>query len=126
MVSLWPALLVGMGGAVGSVARWLISVLVYDLWKHSIPWATLMVNLLGCFLIGLSWGLLGHYGVSPLMKVFVLTGILGGFTTFSTFSLEMLFLVRENQWFVAILTILVSNIGGLLLTALGMMLTHKV
>lgn len=125
MVNLWPALLVGMGGAAGSIARWSVSLLIYDLWKHSIPWATLAVNLSGCFIIGLAWGIMGNFGGSPLLKVFILTGVLGGFTTFSTFSLEILFLVRQNQWFTAVLTVCASNIGGLILTTLGMMLAHR-
>jgi|LSQX01.1.fsa_nt_gb CrcB protein len=84
-------LAVALGGALGSVLRYLA-----NLWIQQ-PWSTLLVNLLGSFLIGLC-ALYFVNGVNPLLRLALVTGILGGFTTFSAFSLESMQLLQQEQW----------------------------
>jgi len=110
-------LLVGVGGLVGSVLRYLVGVLVRsgsgDSW---IPYGTLVVNVVGCFLIGLIAGLAETRQVlSEATRTFVVVGLLGGFTTFSAFGYESITLAREGQTVAA-----AANVGlhvGLGLTA---------
>ncbi len=106
-------LIVALGGALGSVLRYSTGFWVQQ------PWATLSVNLAGSFLIGLGALHLAS-GESPLLRLFLITGILGGFTTFSAFSLDSLTLLQLGQWSRAALYIFGNILGGLLFCALGM------
>lgn len=106
-------LAVALGGALGSVLRYSAGLLL----QH--PWATLSVNLVGSFLIGLGALHLTN-GENPLLRLFMITGILGGFTTFSAFSLDSLTLLQLGQWSRAALYIFGNILGGLLFCALGM------
>lgn len=101
--------LVGAGGAVGSVIRYWIGITA----RHSLfPWATLVINLTGSLILGLfltwSLGRLPGYVTTP-----VAVGVLGGFTTFSTFSWEGFFLIRSGRIGLAVVYVLLSVIGGL-------------
>ncbi len=97
------ALLVALGGAAGSVLRWLVGGWVHAASPTStFPWGTFTVNALGSFAIGALLGLaLERALVSPAVRLLLVTGVLGGFTTFSGFSYETLQLVRDGQWLAA-------------------------
>ena len=88
-----------------------------------LPWGTLAVNMLGCFAIGFLWQIFEVIGSSPNSRAFVFIGILGAFTTFSTFGLESFYLMREGEIKYAVLNILVSNVAGLGLVFLGFILS---
>jgi len=90
--------LVGAGGFVGSVLRYWVSGAVYALAvAPRFPWGTLVVNVVGCFAIGLLGGLADARGIlTASARLFLLIGLLGGFTTFSTFGYETLALLREQ------------------------------
>ncbi|MDR1724207.1 MAG: fluoride efflux transporter CrcB [Tannerella sp.] len=113
-------LLVALGGALGSVLRygageWLP-------WRAAagFPWATLLVNLLGCLLIGLAIGLMAKYEVfAANFRLFFVVGFCGGFTTFSTFSREALALLTQESYLQAAIYILISVVAGLALTFAG-------
>jgi CrcB protein len=92
-------ILVGSGGFIGSVLRYLIGLGVQALVRNSaFPYGTLMANVLGCFLIGFFSGLAAERIVfSAQTRLFLFTGILGGFTTFSTFSLDTFNMIREHS-----------------------------
>jgi len=92
-------LLVGLGGFCGSILRYLLGGFVQALFKSSVfPWGTLGVNVLGCLLIGILGGLADNSAVvPPAARVFILIGLLGGFTTFSSFSYESLSLLRDRE-----------------------------
>jgi fluoride exporter len=107
--------LVGVGGFVGSVSRYYLGGLVLHVTAASrFPWATLVVNTLGCLVIGVLAGAAEHrHFLTPPTRLFLFTGILGGFTTFSAFGYETYFLGREHAWPAAAL-----NIGAHLLLAL--------
>lgn len=107
-------------GALGCVARYLVSGWVYDLCGRSFPYGTFVVNILGAFLVGLVM----EFGMrSTLLSVGLRTGIaigfLGGFTTFSTFSYETFRLLEEGDFFVAAINVLASVVVCLLFTWIG-------
>lgn len=115
------ALLVALGGAIGSVARWAAVYLVSQQVGVGFPWGTLGVNVLGSFLIGLIAALArtAALGVTPDVRLFLVTGILGGFTTFSSFSLESLGLLQRGALAPALVYIVGSATVGLVAAWVG-------
>ena len=106
-------LAVGLGGALGAIFRYLLGQIIPKL-GSGFPIATFAVNLIGCFAIGLVVGLAGkHSNIDPRVILFLQTGICGGFTTFSTFSLESLTLIEEGKIAIGILYIVLSVLLGL-------------
>lgn len=105
--------LVGLGGFIGSVSRYLVYLLVRSHFIHTFPWATLLVNTTGCFLIGMVSGLERNYlFFQRPMLTFISVGLIGGFTTFSAFGFETVELIRLNQYGWAILNICGNLILG--------------
>lgn len=91
-------LLVGAGGALGSVLRYLVGLWMLQRAGPAFPWGTLFVNVTGSFLIGFLAEFIMHkMGTSPEMRVFLITGVLGGYTTFSAFSLDAIALLEHGQ-----------------------------
>jgi len=117
-------LLIGSGGFVGSIARYLLQVFTHKVLHWTFPFGTLLVNLLGCFAIGLIYGAFGKASwLSEDWKLFLAIGICGGFTTFSSFSNENITLLQQGHYGQALLYIASSVIIGLSLTYLGIVLT---
>jgi fluoride exporter len=96
----WSALLVGTGGFVGSVLRFIVSNWVQRVSGSLLfPWGTLTVNVVGCFVIGAMAGMLEfRHPFSPDGRLFLLVGLLGGFTTFSAFGYEIMALTHDGDW----------------------------
>lgn len=118
-------LLVGLGGGIGSIARYLCYKLAERIYPQSFPWGTFFVNLSGCFLIGLLWGLQFRSSSSnDEWKLFAMVGICGGFTTFSAFSVEGIELIKQNKTGLFLLYAIGSVATGLLATWIGMRLTR--
>ncbi|OKL39337.1 fluoride efflux transporter CrcB [Pontibacter flavimaris] len=115
-------LAVGVGSFIGGVARYLLSVFIQTRAAVGFPYGTLGVNILGCFLIGLVAALLSRGGLAAEWRPFLITGVLGGFTTFSAFSLESVYMLQAEQYGQAMLYILASVVLGLLATFAGMWL----
>ena len=95
---------IGMGSALGGMGRYWLSGLIADRYGAVFPWGTIVVNVSGSFLIGLIGALAeggGRLLTPPVAREFLMLGILGGYTTFSSFSLQTLNLAREGQWFYA-------------------------
>ncbi len=109
------------GGALGSLARYLLSGWVQSKTGLLFPMGTLVVNLAGCFLAGLLWGLFEEGGMTSNLRVFVFIGLLGGFTTFSTFGLESVNLLRDGDWKAGLINVMANNAGGLLLAFAGLL-----
>ncbi|MCP9449672.1 MAG: fluoride efflux transporter CrcB [Nitrospira sp.] len=110
-------LLIGTGGFVGSILRYLISGAVQTASQSiAFPYGTLAVNVIGCVLIGFFFELAEGRGLfSPDARAFLIVGILGGFTTFSTFGNETMNLLRDGEWALALLNVgaqVVLGIGG--------------
>ena len=115
-------LIVGAGSFLGGSARYLVSFLLKG-YNTSFPWATLIVNLLGCFAIGLLCGhLLKTNSEQNFISTFFVYGICGGFTTFSTFSKETLLLIQSGNYLNAFIYVAISLFVGLFLTACGYLL----
>ena len=116
-------LLVALGGALGSVLRYSAGFGVATIWPQQLYIATVLVNIIGCFLIGcaFAWFVL-RPDVSEMAPLLLMTGVLGGFTTFSTFSLDVLRIFNDGQPMQALLYMGVTLLGGLLATWLGMAL----
>jgi CrcB protein len=114
-------LLVMVGGGLGAASRYGISLLAVKMWGTRFPWGTLTVNLAGCFLIGLLFGLSDRVRLlTPEMRLLLITGFLGALTTFSTFSIETVSAGRAGLMVQPVVNILINNLGGLALTVMGL------
>lgn len=113
-----------MGGALGSLARYLVSGFAHKFTDSSFPYGTMVVNIIGSFLIGLLWGLVENTNISANFRTFLFIGILGGFTTFSSYSLETMNLFREGQLKLGIINVFGNNILGLAFVFFGFMLAR--
>lgn len=112
-------LLVGVGSFLGGIFRFLLSEWIQTKTLSTFPYGTLTVNLIGCFAIGVVFAIVEKSQLSMEWRGLVATGILGGFTTFSAFSMETFSMIRSGNIFNAALYILLSIIIGLLATAIG-------
>lgn len=112
-----------LGGGLGAASRYGISLLTIHLWGTRFPWGTLAVNMTGCFLIGLLFGLSDRVRLlTPDMRLLLITGFLGALTTFSAFSMETVAAGQSGMRVLAMVNMLVNNLGGLALTVLGLWL----
>jgi len=119
-------LAVGVGAAVGAWVRWGLSVML-NASIPSLPLGTLVANLVGAYLIGLFMGFSAlSTTLAPEVRLFLVTGLLGGLTTFSTFSSEALTLLTRGQYGWATTHILVHVLGSLALTGLGLFTVHLI
>jgi CrcB protein len=109
-------LIIGTGSFIGGVFRYLLSLLIQAKTASPFPLPTLTVNVIGCFLIGIVIGIFDKGQLSQEWKLFLATGVLGGFTTFSAFSNETIILFREGHAGNALLYVAASVILGLLAT----------
>lgn len=113
-------LIVGFGGGLGSILRYLTSVLTARYYMGVFPWATFSVNILGCIIIGFLVGLSDRSAImNPEIKLLLITGFCGGYTTFSTFSSENLFLFSNGLYGTLAMYVLFSIIFGFLGVLLG-------
>ena len=123
---MYQALVIAAGGALGALMRYGLSQSVYRLLGRDFPYGTLMVNLVGSFLIGIAVVYtIERAALSELWRVAIIFGFLGAFTTFSTFSYETLALIESGQWLKGLLNIGLSVILCLLATWLGMIATRS-
>lgn len=114
-------LLVALGGALGSVSRYRLSGLILH---HTVDWrfpaGTFAVNVIGCLVAGVLAGFAEKYDyLSPDARIFIFTGILGGFTTFSAFGLETMFLIKRGELMVASANVILSVVAGLIALWIG-------
>lgn len=119
-------LIVGVGGAIGSMLRYAAGLLALRLWGAAFPWGTLTVNISGSFLIGILAGLMLSLTTETqeATRLFAIIGVLGGFTTFSAYSLDSLLLLQKGEYLLAAGYILGSVILSILATALGYWFTR--
>ncbi len=117
-------ILVGIGGGLGSVLRYLTSVLVDRFYDNTFPLATLTVNGLGCFIIGILMGTSG--AVSHDSRLLFVTGFCGGFTTFSAFAFENIRLFQNNSYLIAFTYIVGSVIIALACVWLGLVAARQI
>lgn len=117
---------VALGGAFGSVLRYVLGFAFAQQFGPGFPWGTMFINVTGSFVIGLVWqfSLASSIEMPPFMRVLLMAGVLGGYTTFSTFSLEATSLISEGALGLAAMYVLGSVGAGLAATFLGMMLAR--
>ena len=124
MEMLKTILAVGVGSFMGGEGRYLVSLAMKGVSK-GFPWVTLTVNLVGCFLIGLLWGVFSKNGTEGSnWALFLTVGLCGGFTTFSTFSKEALVMLQSGNLWGFVGYIAVSVVIGIALVALGYFLVR--
>jgi CrcB protein len=112
-------ILVLAGGAIGTLARFITSGFTQKYVSNGFPVGTLIVNLIGSFTIGFVWGIFENQPANQI-RAFLFVGVLGGFTTFSAYSIETLNLFRDGNVRLAILNIILNNVLGILLAVCGL------
>jgi CrcB protein len=113
-------IIIMLGGSLGAASRYLIGIMAARAWGVNFPWGTLIVNMVGCFLIGLIFALAESVRLlTPAVRLFLITGFLGALTTFSSFSLETTNAVRSGLTLQPVMNIMINNLGGFGLTFLG-------
>ena len=116
-------LLVGLGGGIGSIFRYLTSLLTAKYYANSFPLATFITNVLGCFVIGLLIGYFSNSNTDNSLKLLLITGFCGGYTTFSTFAAENITLLQNQNYVTLIAYTLASVLVGFLAVGLGLMIS---
>ena len=118
---------IGLGGFVGSICRYLLGGAVHQvLHNTTFPYGTIVVNLVGCFAIGVGGGLVEIRQLfTPEVRMFLLVGLLGSFTTFSTFGYESVTLAREGELLASLANIAIQVVAGVVLVWLGYGLTKS-
>ena len=113
-------LAISIGASIGAVGRWLLSLWLNKVFLF-IPLGTLVANLVGGYLIGVAFALFANHPSWPAeWRLLVITGFLGGLTTFSTFSIETVSLLQQEKWLWAIMQISLHVLGSLVMTLMGL------
>ena len=118
-------LYVALGGSIGAVFRYLISIFMLQLFGSAFPFGTLLVNIIGSFAMGVIYALGQVSEVSPEIKALVGVGLLGALTTFSTFSNETLLLIQSGAWLKAFLNIALNLCLCIFMVYLGQQLVFS-
>ena len=118
-------LIAGIGSFFGGICRYLLSTFIHARNSYQFPWGTFAVNLLGCLLIGCIIGWAERHVLKDEWRLFLVTGVLGGFTTFSAFSGETFSLIRAGHYGVATSYVVASVVVGIALTFLGAMVIKQ-
>jgi len=112
-------LAIGTGSFIGGIFRYLLSQFIQARLLSTFPYGTLCVNIIGCFLIGLVFGLADRGNLTQEWRLILATGVIGGFTTFSAFSNETVSMLRDGQLWYALAYIILSIVFGLAATFIG-------
>lgn len=106
-------LVVALGGALGTVARYLLSIWLKQSYAFSFPWHTLLINITGCLLMGMAFAIFRHESSPSTLSLFLMVGLLGGYTTFSSFGLEIWLLLENRAYMQACWYLAGSNLLGI-------------
>lgn len=121
-----PYIAIAIGGILGCWARYAMTNLVQSICGRDFPYATLSINIVACFLMGfLFFATLERLTISPVLRIGILTGFLGGFSTFSTFAMETLLLAEQGDTGKGVLYVVLSIVLGLLATFGGAFLARN-
>lgn len=116
---------IALGGALGALGRHLLSTWIYNKGDFIFPWGTFVVNMLGCFILGMVyvWGT-DKLVISANVRAFLAIGFIGAFTTFSTFSLETINLIKDGEIKIALFNSVGSIVLGLLAVWIGIVIAE--
>ncbi len=112
--------LLAVAGSLGTLARYGLGGVVPRIFGTSFPWGTYVINALGCLAFGFVWALGERTVLSGEMRIIILIGFMGAFTTFSSFAFETGSMIRDGQWLLALGNILLQNVSGLIMFFLGL------
>ena len=116
-------LAIALGGAIGALMRYSLWVLIGS---QSSYWATLVANIVGCFLLGVLWVFIDKAMISEAMRLLLMVGVLGSLTTFSTFSLELLLFWQQQEYMTAFLYFVCSVVGGIAAMLIAIYLVRSI
>lgn len=119
-------LLIAVGGAMGGVARYLLTNYFTRIFPSLFPYGTFIINVLGCLLIGVFSALSEHFNFTSEWRIFLTTGLCGGFTTFSAFAYENIKLLQTDQYFTFVTYAIGSFVSGLIAVLIGIFLIKVV
>jgi CrcB protein len=114
-----------LGAALGGLARYTVATFIATRFASRFPWGTFTVNITGCFLIGLIATILAERSASPTWALLLVTGLLGGYTTFSAFSWETVQLTRQGDHLLALANVIASALAGYAAVWLGILLAKR-
>lgn len=121
----YQLLLIGLGGALGTILRYLMQLFIRKHWVTVFPSGTFLVNVIGCLFIGILYGISTKYSnISEAWRLFLIVGICGGYTTFSSYSYESVELLRNGNYTYFFAYAVLSVVIGLSATILGMIITR--
>lgn len=109
------------GGGIGTVARYIVSDYTHKYYLGNFPLGTLAVNMLGSFIIGIMWGLFNPDNISQGLRAFLFIGILGGFTTFSSYALDSYTMLKEGDVKMAMLNVMANNVLSIGMVLIGLL-----
>jgi CrcB protein len=127
--TIYKVLWVGLGGFLGANARYWISIWVQQRWGGSFPWGTFIINVSGCFILGLFMTLFAErfeFEHAPALRLAVAVGFIGAYTTFSTFEYETASLVQTNADFLALANVIGSVVVGFIAVWIGMLVGRAI
>jgi len=120
---MYKIILLLAGGGIGTVARYVVSDYTHKYYLGSFPLGTLAVNITGSFIIGILWGLFDMQNLSHGLRAFLFIGILGGFTTFSSYAIESYTMFRDGDVKLAMLNIMANNVLSIGMVIIGLMVS---
>ena len=119
--------MIGLGGFLGAIARYIVALWIGQRWGRIFPLGTFVVNVSGCFLISLLMSLFTEkFMVNPQLRLFLVIGFLGAYTTFSTFEYETGNLVKDGEWSIALANVILSVIAGFVSLKFGEFIAKSV
>ena len=119
--------IIGIGGFLGAVARYIVALWIGQRWGRIFPLGTFIVNISGCFLISLLMSLFTErFMENPQLRLFLVIGFLGAYTTFSTFEYETGNLVKDGEWTIALANVIISVIAGFVALKLGELIAKSI